>query len=39
MEKAKRAFTEAKTKGLVPGALHRLEEPVYHRVVGELGMK
>jgi tetratricopeptide (TPR) repeat protein len=39
VEKAKRAFTEAKTKGLVPSALHRLEEPVYHKVVDELGMK
>jgi cellulose synthase operon protein C len=38
-EKAKRTFTEAKTKGLVPDTLHRLEEPVYRRVVSELGMK
>jgi tetratricopeptide (TPR) repeat protein len=38
-EKAKRTFTEAKTNGLAPSALHRLEEPVYRRVVTELGMK
>jgi tetratricopeptide (TPR) repeat protein len=38
-ERAKRIFAEAKTKGLVLGTLHRLEEPSYHRVVNELGMK
>jgi predicted Zn-dependent protease len=38
-EKAKRIFVEAKTKGLSPTTLHRLEEPVYRRIVGELGMK
>lgn len=38
-EKAKRAFAEAKTKGLGPKTLHRLEESVYRKVVDELGMK